>query len=436
MKVMKPNIVLIVTDTLRKDYSSKLDKLLEVGFNKIDNAFTPSSWTLPSHVSMFTGLYPYFHGVHEYYGVNDMVDDYAKLSKLAMGKFENLISILKDENYETIGISANAFITPIFGFNFHSNYLVTFPPLAIIDDKLINLLDKYYTRYKSKIKLLSDLIKERKLDEVNLIIKYKLSNNSLRDYLYYRSKILHKGCNLILKKLHQIKFDDRFFLFINVMEAHEPYSNEVIGKGIYDKYDYNFLRSIFFGSAENSIIAHYRQYYGLHADNAVNCVLNIISELSKKVNIDDTLIIVTSDHGNHIGEYGRVYHGFYLSDELLRVPFYIRYPKTVNPKIEIEKNTISLTSIYSIIKSIVYDEKLIINNKFVISESYGPQHSLKTIKSYFKLTDSEIRNYYTHKVRISYTDKHLIYDLDKDQVVEASQYFDLDCIQKIKELFS
>jgi len=33
---MKPNIVLIVTDTLRKDYSSKLDKLLEIGFNKID----------------------------------------------------------------------------------------------------------------------------------------------------------------------------------------------------------------------------------------------------------------------------------------------------------------------------------------------------------------------------------------------------------------
>jgi len=50
------------------------------------------------------------------------------------------------------------------------------------------------------------------------------------------------------------------------------------------------------------------------------------------VNVDDTLIIVTSDHGNHIGEYNRVYHGFYLSDELLRVPFYIRYPKTVNKK--------------------------------------------------------------------------------------------------------
>jgi len=431
---MKPNIVLIVADTLRKDYSSKLDRLLEVGFIKIDNAFTPSPWTLPAHISMFTGLYPYFHGVHEYYGVNDFLEDYAKLGKLAMNKFDNLISLLKDDNYKTIGITANAFITPVFGFNFHSNYLVTFPPLTIIDDNLRNLLDKY-SYYKSRIKLLSDLIKERKLDEIYLAIKYKLFNNSLKSYLYYRSKILHKGCNLILKKLRQIKLDDRFFLFINVMEAHEPYSNEVIGKDVNENYDYNFLKSIFFGSAEDYMVKHYKQYYGLHADNAASCVLNIIDELNKKVNLDDTLIIVTSDHGNHIGECNRVSHGFYLSDELLKVPFYIRYPKTVNKRIEIKENIISLSSIYSIIKSIIYDEKLVIDNKFVISESYGPQHSLKIIKSYFQPTDTEIRNYYTHRARISYKNKYLVYDLDKDEKIVSTMDFDKEAIEILKSIF-
>ncbi|MFP3260983.1 MAG: sulfatase-like hydrolase/transferase [Sulfolobus sp.] len=433
--MMKPNIVLIVTDTLRKDYSSRLDKLLEMGFSKIDNAFTPSPWTLPAHISMFTGLYPYFHGVHEYYGVIDMAEDYGKLGRQAMNKFDNLISLLKDENYKTIGITANAFITPMFGFNFHSNYLVTFPPLIIIDDKLRNLLDKYYTRNKSRIKLLSDLIKEKKLDEINLAIKYKLFRNSLRNCLYYRSKILHKGCNLILKILRRIKLDDRFFLFINVMEAHEPYSNEVIGKDVYGKYNYNFLRSIFFGSAEDYMVKHYKQYYGSHADNATSCVLNIISELNKKVNLDDTLIIVTSDHGNHIGEYNRVYHGFYLSDELLRVPFYIRYPKSVNKRVEIKENIVSLSSIYSIIKSIVYEEDLVLDNKFVISESYGPQHSLNTIKSYFELNDSEIRSYYTHRARISYKNKHLVYDLDKDEIRESTIPLDNEAIKKLKSIF-
>lgn len=433
--MMKPNIVLIVTDTLRKDYSSNLDELLEMGFSKIDNAFTPSPWTLPAHISMFTGLYPYFHGVHEYYGVIDMAEDYGKLGRQAMNKFDNLISLLKDENYKTIGITANAFITPMFGFNFHSNYLVTFPPHIIIDDKLRNLLDKYYTRYKSRIKLLSDLIKEKKIDEINLAIKYKLFRNSLRNYLYYRSKILHKGCNLILKTLRQIKFDDRFFLFINVMEAHEPYSNEVIGKDVYGKYDYNFLRSIFFGSAEDYMVKHYKQYYGSHAENATSCVLKIIYELNKKMNFDNTLIIITSDHGNHIGEYNRVYHGFYLSDELLRVPFYIRYPKSVNKRVEIKENIVSLSSIYSIIKSIVYEEDLVLDNKFVISESYGPQHSLNTIKSYFELNDSEIRSYYTHRARISYKNKYLVYDLDKDEIRESTIPLDNEAIKKLKSIF-
>jgi Arylsulfatase A and related enzymes len=378
---------------------------------------------------MFTGLYPYFHGVHEYYGVNDMVEDYSKLGNLAMNKFDNLISLLKDENYRTIGISANPFITPTFGFTFHSNYLVTFPPLTIIDDKLRNLLDKYYS-HKSSIKLLSYLVKEKKLDELNLIIRYKVFKNSLRSHLYYRSKILHKGCNLILKKLRQIELDDRFFLFINLMEAHEPYSKDVL-----DKYDYNFLRSVFLGSATDYTVKHYRRYYGLHADNAVICVLNIISELHKKANLNDTLLIVTSDHGNHIGEFNRVGHGFYLSDELLRVPFFIRYPKTVNKRIEIKGKIISLSSIYSIVRSIIYKEKLVIDNNFVISESYGPQHSLTAIKSYFKLTTSEIRNYYTHRVRISTANKHLVYDLNLDQLVESSPNFDLDYVQIIKELF-
>lgn len=192
-----------------------------------------------------TGLYPYFHGVHEYYGLNDEVEDYSKLGKEAMNKFDNLISLLKDENYKTIGDFANAFITPNFGFD--SNYFVNFPPFTIMDDKLMLAREKYFTIYKSRIKLLKGLIKERKLEELKSLIMYRLFDNSLRANFYYRSKILHKGCNLILKKLRQIKFDDRFFLFINLMEAHEPYSREaIIGKDANTNYIYNFFKGYIF----------------------------------------------------------------------------------------------------------------------------------------------------------------------------------------------
>ncbi|ACP34713.1 hypothetical protein,Gain [Sulfolobus islandicus L.S.2.15] len=383
---------------------------------------------------MFTGLYPYFHGVHEYYGITNIVEDFSKLSKMAMSKFDNLISLARDENYETIGISANSFISPSFGFNFDLNYLVAFPPLSIIDNEILASLHKYNSSHKAK--LLISLLKDREFSKLKSLILYKLFNNSLREYFYYKSKILHKGCNLILKKLYKIKFTDRFFLFINIMEAHEPYSNEIIGKDPHEKYIYNFLRSIFLGSAENYMIEHYRQHYEVHAMNAINCVLNIISILWKKININNSLIIITSDHGNHIGEKGRVNHGFYLSDELLKVPLYIRYPKDTNRDLKLKSNMNSLVVIYSLIKSIIYSENLDINNNLAISESYGPQHSLRAIKAYFNLTDVDIKKYYTHRIRLSYNGNYLIYDLGKDEIIETSQEFNRAYIQKIKELFS
>lgn len=109
--VNKPNVILIVLDTLRYDFSQGLDTLKELGFIKYDNTYSTSSWTLPSHISMFTGLYPKFHGVHEYYGVNDVVDDYSRLVREALGKYDNLLSIFKDEGYKTINFSENSFIS-------------------------------------------------------------------------------------------------------------------------------------------------------------------------------------------------------------------------------------------------------------------------------------------------------------------------------------
>ena len=57
------NVVFIVVDTLRDDYANPLkEELKKLGFISYNNVIAPASWTLPSHVSIFTGLYPAFHG--------------------------------------------------------------------------------------------------------------------------------------------------------------------------------------------------------------------------------------------------------------------------------------------------------------------------------------------------------------------------------------
>ncbi|RPJ43501.1 MAG: hypothetical protein EHM19_08595, partial [Candidatus Latescibacterota bacterium] len=70
----RPNIVLISIDTLRPDHlgcygyerrtSPHIDRLAERGI-VFEDAMSASCWTLPSHATMLTGLYPSFHGLQD-----------------------------------------------------------------------------------------------------------------------------------------------------------------------------------------------------------------------------------------------------------------------------------------------------------------------------------------------------------------------------------
>ena len=422
--IVKPNIVLIVADTLRKDYSQDLDELLDFGFVKYDNAFTTSPWTLPSHVSMFTGLFPSQHGVHEYFGINNMIEDYARQARQAMDRFDNLISLLRDEGYRTIEVTANSFASPVYGFNFHETYIIPLPPIFVLDTETYKFLFLKSRFRSSKLGIAFEMIKAGKIWE---LVK---AGASYFQY-YYVLKSAHKGCNLILDTLKKLDLSGQFFLFINEMEAHEPYSLDMMN----GKYDYNFLRSIFLNSAEYSMIEHYKKYYHVHAKRSVNCVLNIVSELYRRLDVNNSLIIVTADHGNYTGENGRVYHGYYLSDELLKVPLYIKYPKDASQELKIKRDYVSVTLIYYLVKSFVYNDTFQTND-LIVSESYGPQHSLPWIKSYFNLTDSELKKYYSHKIRLTTQDGYLIYDLDNDRIVERYGDFNIEYVRKLKEIFT
>jgi arylsulfatase A-like enzyme len=55
----------------------------------------------------------------------------------------------------------------------------------------------------------------------------------------------------------------------------------------------------------------------------------LTGHLKGKGVLDNTVVIVTSDHGENIGEHDRLGHQFSVHDNLLRVPLVIRYPQKV-----------------------------------------------------------------------------------------------------------
>ena len=109
----RPNVVLIVVDTLRADHlgvygydkptTPRLDALAGEGV-RFAHARATSSWTLPSIASVFTGLYPAAHGADR---------NTAALSSETV----TLAEAFQDAGYLTAALSANpAFVTPLQGF--------------------------------------------------------------------------------------------------------------------------------------------------------------------------------------------------------------------------------------------------------------------------------------------------------------------------------
>ncbi len=106
-----PDVVLVVLDTVRagsvsaygyeRPTSPELDALAREGALFLD-ATSPSTWSLPSHASLFTGRYPSSHGAH---GEHRFLD----------GRFPTLAEVLAHQGYETFCFTSNAWISDGLG---------------------------------------------------------------------------------------------------------------------------------------------------------------------------------------------------------------------------------------------------------------------------------------------------------------------------------
>ena len=108
----RPDVVLVVLDTLRADrlslygYGRRTSPRLDAWARRRGVVFrsvvASSPWTLPSHLSLFTGLDTLSHGVSEARSVPD--------------HFELLAETLQNEGYETVAITGGSYLDPSYGF--------------------------------------------------------------------------------------------------------------------------------------------------------------------------------------------------------------------------------------------------------------------------------------------------------------------------------
>ena len=284
-----PNIVLVVLDTLRRDATGDAGdrygrQNLTPAFDRIaaegthfTNAWSNAPWTVPSHASLFTGLLPSEHGcTHRH-------------RRLDLG-LPTLAEMMRSAGYNTLAVFSNPWLT----------------------DKATGLLRGFSFRAVSPIGGFDDL-------------KSPLGDHGGRQSLEH-----------VARFLSQRTPEDPFFLFVNFLEPHLPYDpppeyrrEHLADIPAEEKVSIGWAHRFNAGLVDPSGVDWNRvgRLYGGDA-STVDAYLDRLVDLLKEGGIyENTVLIVTSDHGENLGEHGLVEHQFSVHETLLAVPLVIRAPR-------------------------------------------------------------------------------------------------------------
>jgi arylsulfatase A-like enzyme len=321
-----PNVLLIVLDTVRADRlslygyhratSPALDRLAQRGI-RFDEARAASSWTLPSHASFFTGRWP--HELH------------AKWLTPLRATFPTLAEYLGSHGYATAGFVANtqycSYDTGMDrGFAHYEDYVLDFRRLRPF--RMALLFDRAWDGVsKLGLWLFRSLQSGRTPPWQQAVLRWLLATGRKdaatinREFLEWLSR--------------RSQPDRPFFAFLNYFDAHAPYlppEGSPFPFGLRPQTDADFilLAELWTAVDKLRLLPRYRR---LAHDSYDNCIAyldarvgELLDDLERRGLLDRTLLVVTSDHGEELGEHALFDHGESLYRPEIRVPLLIVGP--------------------------------------------------------------------------------------------------------------
>ena len=420
------NVIFIVMDTARaksfsfyghdKKTTPNLEKFLKDSV-LYKNAFANSPWTLPSHASFFTGLHVSRHGTNE-------------INKKYSPKSETLPETLRKKGLRTTAISSNTWISKFFNFDrgfdeFHNTWQI-FDTDA--DFTVINRLHADKPRQERMKILIKILFKN---------FFRNIVNASYEKLFYKRYDYGARRINNIAKKIIENN-KKPFFLFINYLEPHLKYKPP---KGFrrFLSIGYNQARKINQDAWKYIFKKEGMDDFDFKILNELyDCELNyldyrigkLLDYLKQKNLYDDSMIIITSDHGENIGEHELMDHQYCLYDTLLKIPLAIKYPKKFILKNKTEDDLVQAIDLYPTILDVLKIKKMPhlegnsilkqIKTNETFAEYKGPQPSRKAILNQFGTVDFPFERALVstrtreHKFIWSSDGKHELYNIKND----------------------
>ena len=295
-----PNVLFLILDTVRASSMSlygaprpttpRLQEFAKSGV-VFDWAFSTASWTLPSHASMFTGRYS--------------SQQSGNWTSPLDGANPTMADVFAHYGYATAGFTANLVATPR-GFG----------------------LDRGFSRYEDHRRTIAQIVLSTSLGQAqslrnawDALVRQRWIGRAARALAAFDFEPRYsypdndpKSAALITTSFlgWQREVGNRpFFAFLNFFDAHGPYESParydtLFGKSdrVRDKYD----RAIRYLDDE---------------------VAAMFDSLRVRGILDNTIIVLSADHGEQFGEHGLGWHSNSLYEQLTHVPLLIRYPAKV-----------------------------------------------------------------------------------------------------------
>ena len=292
----RPNLVLVSIDTLRRDrvscygYEEKTTPRIDEfarGAIVFDDAHCQAPYTLPSHATMFSGQFPSVHGIQ------------AGGHVLSGARSPLLARTLSDAGYRTQAFTGGGFLNPDFGFDKGFDGFVNVDPLRQRGSKFLTELSR------------------REPDRYPPELVNALGPQRVREWLREHS-------------------DEPFFLFVHTYTVHDydppDGFNRCEARGCTN--DTLDIRNYKLGPKrgwnphpytedERAHLGHLYDDSLRYIDREVGVLLDEIDRLGLDEN---TIVVITTDHGEEMLERGFVQHGKTLYDEIGRIPMIVRIP--------------------------------------------------------------------------------------------------------------
>jgi hypothetical protein len=309
----EPTVMLVVLDTVRADHLSlcgyrrpttpTLESLRERGAVHSCRAYAPGSWTLPSHASYFTGLPVYEHGAH----FSSQGEHFRSMMLHPLPPdVPTLAEKMRERGYQTAGVAGNSVLTESSGLarGFETWHAPVPGDGPWFGDRLLPRLRETLRRADGSGKPL--------------------------------------------------------FLFVNIMEAHDPWPDVPAGLGwVPPTQGLAYFRSPRpdpweryvtgqLGAAEadtfRTRITDLYDHALSKADAVLAQVLNTVEAYGWTS--AGLRLIVVSDHGEFLGEHGLARHGRYLWEANNRVPLLV-YDTTSKP--ELPPDPVSALDVFALV---------------------------------------------------------------------------------------